>query len=55
MNNVAERAITTGKVSTHAIKIFLIVLDWRFLMPLLATIEPAIPEDSVCVVLTGNL
>ena len=54
MNNVAERMIDTGKVSTHAITIFVIVFACKFLTPLLATIAPAIPEESVCVVLTGS-
>ncbi len=54
-NNEAERIIATGKVSNQAKRILLIVPAWRFLIPLLATIVPAIPEDNACVVLTGSL
>jgi hypothetical protein len=45
---------TTGKVKNQAISMFLTVSPCKFLMPLEATIEPAIPEDKTCVVLTGN-
>ena len=44
----------TGNVSNQAMAIFLIVLACKFLIPLLATIDPAIPDDNTCVVLTGN-
>ena len=47
--------MATGKVSTQAKRIFLIVPACKFLMPLLATIVPAMPEESACVVLTGSL
>lgn len=32
-----------------------LITTCRFLIPFEATIEPAIPDESVCVVLTGNL
>jgi hypothetical protein len=46
--------IVTGKVISHAIRIPLTVFILRFLIPFVATIEPATPEDSTCVVLTGT-
>ena len=46
--------ITTGRVRNHAIRIFLTVSGCRFFTPLLATMLPAIPEESTCVVLTGK-
>ena len=54
-NSVADKKIATGSVNTQANKIFWMVPACRFLMPLLATIAPAIPDDRECVVLTGTL
>jgi hypothetical protein len=55
MNNPAEQNIVTGKVNIHADRIVLSVDVCKFFTPLDATIEPAIPEDNMCVVDTGNL
>ena len=55
MNNVAESKIAIGSVSNQASRILCTVLACRFLMPLLATIDPAIPDESAWVVLTGNV
>ena len=46
--------MVTGKVSTQARAMLRMVLAWRFLTPLLATMAPAIPDDSTWVVLTGK-
>src|ERR1041385_8967699 len=46
--------ITTGNVRNQAIRILRTVSGWRFFTPLLATILPATPEESTCVVLTGH-
>ena len=45
--------IVTGKVSNQANAIVLIVFFCKLFNPFLATIEPAIPEDNMCVVETG--
>src|SRR5687768_11720302 len=50
-----DNTTVTGKVSNHAIAIDLMVFFCRFLIPLLATMEPAIPDDNTWVVLTGRL
>lgn len=51
---VADKRIETGKVSTQAKAIFLTVPPCRFLIPFEATIVPAIPDERMCVVETGN-
>ena len=51
-NSVADSAMVAGKVSTHAIRMVLIVPPCRPL--LLATMVPATPDDRMCVVDTGR-
>ncbi len=52
-NRPAASAIDTGRVSTQAMRMLRIVLPCRPLR--LATMVPATPEDSTCVVETGRL
>lgn len=54
MNNKSAKIIATGKVKTHAKAIFFNVLLFKFPLPPDAIIEPAIPLDNTCVVLTGK-
>ena len=51
---LADNIIHTGIVRTHAITIFLIVFACKFFTPFVAVIAPAIPDDKICVVLTGK-
>jgi hypothetical protein len=53
-NNVPDIVTQTGKVSTHASRIFWIVPFSRFDNPPEANMAPAIPEERTWVVLTGN-
>lgn len=46
--------MVTGKVNTQANAILMIVPFCKFFNPFLATIEPAMPDDNMCVVLTGK-
>lgn len=46
--------IDTGRVNIHAIAMFLSVLLFRLPLPPDAIMEPAIPLESTCVVLTGK-
>jgi hypothetical protein len=41
-----DRTIVTGKVKTHAKAMLFIVPFCRFFTPPVATIDPAMPEDS---------
>ena len=54
MNNKNAKIIATGKASTHAKPMFLSVVLFKFPLPPDATMAPAIPLDSTCVVLTGK-
>ena len=54
MNNKSARMMDTGKVNIHAIAMFFSVLLFRLPLPPDAIIEPAIPLESTCVVLTGK-
>ena len=46
--------IEHGNVRIHAIPIAFSVVGFKFFVPLLATMAPAIPLDNTCVVLTGK-
>lgn len=46
--------MAAGNVNTHAMPILLSVLLFRFFAPPDAIIDPAIPLDNTCVVLTGK-
>ena len=46
--------MATGKVNTQAIAMLFRVPLFKLLVPPDATIDPAIPLDNTCVVLTGN-
>src|SRR5262245_11764665 len=51
-NKTPESAIDAGRVRSQASAIFFTVLDWTPVP--CATMVPAIPEDRMCVVLTGS-
>ncbi len=53
-NRHPARSMVTGKVSTHADRIFRMVPTCRFRRPPCATIVPATPDDKTWVVLTGS-
>lgn len=53
-NRPPETTTVTGNVSIQAMKMLRMVFFCRFLMPLLATMLPAMPDDNTCVVLTGR-
>jgi hypothetical protein len=52
--NAKPSTIETGSVNTQAMAMLFKVALFRLLAPPDATIEPAIPLDNTCVVLTGN-
>jgi hypothetical protein len=52
MNNTPERAAAAGSVKTHAIAMLRTVLSCSQL--LFAIMVPATPDESTCVVETGN-
>jgi len=54
MNSSNDKIIATGSVKTQAKAIFFKVLLFKFPAPPDAIMEPAIPLDNTCVVLTGN-
>ena len=47
-------SIATGSVNIHAMAMLFKVPLFKLLVPPDATIDPAIPLESTCVVLTGN-
>ena len=53
-NKLQDKIIVTGIVNTQAKAIFIIVPFCKFFNHFFATIEPAMPDYSMCVVLTGN-
>ena len=53
-NNKNAKVIATGKVSIHASAIFFSVPLFKLPLPPDAIIDPAIPLDKTCVVLTGK-
>ena len=54
-NNPHDTTIVTGSVRIHADSIVFIVFVFKLFTPFEATIDPAIPELSMCVVDTGSL
>lgn len=53
-NKLPERIIVTGSVKIQVSAIVLMVPFCKFFRPFFATIDPAIPEDSMWVVETGT-
>lgn len=54
MNNSSAKIMATGNVNTQASAMFFNVLLFKFPAPPDAIMEPAIPLESTCVVLTGK-
>ena len=53
-NKPPDKTIVTGRVNNHVKAMVLMVPFCKFFNPFFATIEPAIPDDNICVVETGT-